>query len=815
MRVRLERRDAGDDTIAFGARAACAAPIARLTYRTRTGALLRVDGAVAGAFDGKHATIDVPWKPGEHELTLTVERRALPIAGLPAGDGVRWRLMLARAAETPRETIEIVASPAVYGALAGAVAHEPPMVGHAHLDVAWLWTNADARRKAARTFATALRQLELDDRFVFAQSQPQLYAWVAADEPALFARVCERIGEGWDASVASMWVEPDLHAISGESILRQFLYGMRFARERLGTDPRVVWLPDTFGFPSTLPTLAVHAGLHAFATAKLQWNETTRWPHPQFCWYGDDGSCLVSAVLDRYDGPATRARADIASERRELLVHGYGDGGGGVTDEELRDADRATRPWCDVASWFDGVELRVLPAWRGELYLETHRGTYTTHRDVKSRNAALERALGEAEELVAWCAAVRAPASAVKPLAEDLRNAWPLVLKNQFHDVIAGTAVAAVYGDAHADYDRAERIVERVAAGARSILPRADLVLRAVPVPPVEDEHGFAFANAYVSARVKRDGTLVELRGVDGPDLVSIANGLMMYVDTPRRWDAWNLDASYERHPKRLTPGAARVVDDALEIELAGHGAAIVMRVALNEGEPYVRFELTVRWSATHRILRAEHRFAIDAREACFGQPHGTLVRTAAPQTPAERTRFEVPAQRFVHVTDGTHGAAIFAPDTYGWSAFALRRGGIRVGMSLLRAPAWPDPSADRGDRTIAYAIAPTAGATTGDLEAAWRDYAEPDRVRLFTCDDPAVLVVATKPADDGDGVIVRVRECDGSGRRVDLICGGRMRAAECVDACERPIAGEVAVDGERLGFMLPAFALRSFRIRP
>jgi alpha-mannosidase len=457
----------------------------------------------------------------------------------------------------------------------------------------------------------------------------------------------------------------------------------------------------------------------------------------------------------------------------------------------------------------------VIPAWRGELYLETHRGTYTTHRDVKSRNAALERALGEAEELVAWCAAVRAPAGAIKPLADDLRNAWPLVLKNQFHDVIAGTSIAAVYRDVHADYDRAERIVERVIAGARSVLPRADLVLRATPVPPVEDEDGFTFTNAFVFARVRRDGTLVELRGIDGPDLVSIANGLMMYADTPRSWDAWNLDASYERHPRRLTPGAARVVDDALEVELAGHGAAIVVRVALNAGEPYVRFELTVRWAASHRILRAEHRFAIDAREARFGQPHGTLVRTAAPQTPAERVRFEVPAQRFVHVTDGTHGAAIFAPDTYGWSAFALRRGGIRVGMSLLRAPSWPDPSADRGDHAIAYAIAPTAGATIGDLEAAWRDYAEPDRVRLFTCEDPAVLVVATKPADDGEGVIVRVRECNGEGRRADVICGGRMRTAEPVDACERPIAGDVVVDGERMTFMLPAFALRSFRIRP
>jgi alpha-mannosidase len=815
MRVRLERREADASTMTLAARVTCETRIARITYPTRTGALLQVDGLAAGAFDGKHPTIDLPWTPGEHEIVLKVERRALPIAGLPSGDGVRWRLMLARAAEVPHETLEVVPSPFAYGAHDDAIASDPPQVGHAHLDVAWLWTYADARRKAVRTFATALRQLALDDRFVFAQSQSQLYAWVQADAPELLARVREHIGRGWDASVAAMWVEPDLNAISGESILRQFAAGARYAREALDVVPDVVWLPDTFGFPATLPTLAVHAGMRAFATTKLQWNETTRWPHAQFSWYGDDGSRLIAAVLDRYDGEATVARAKIARERRELLVHGYGDGGGGVTDAELRAADASRLPWRDVAGWFADVDVRVLPAWRGELYLETHRGTYTTHRDVKSRNAALERALGEAEELVAWCAAVRAPAGTIKPLADDLRNAWPLVLKNQVHDVIAGTSITEVYRDAHADYDRAERIVDRVREGARSLLPRADITLRATPIVPVEDEDGYLLANDYVRARVRRDGTLVELRGIDGPNLVSIANGLMLFVDRPRAWDAWNLEASYERRPRRLVPGTARVVNDGLEVELAGDGAAIIARIALNAGEPYVRIELAVRWAATHRILRAEHRFAIETREARFGQPHGTLVRTAAPQTRAERVRFEVPAQRFVHVTDGTRGAAIFAPDTYGWSAFALRGGGIRVGMSLLRAPLWPDPTADRGDHTIAYAIAPTAGATIGDLEAAWRDYAEPDRVRLFTCDDPAVLVVATKPADDGDGVIVRVRECNGDARRVDLICGGRMRAAEAVDACERPSAGEALVDGECLSFMLPAFALRSFRVRP
>ena len=817
MRVRLERCAEDERTVTLRGEVTFGDRVMRLTYPTRTGALLRIDGAVAGAFDGKHLTIDLPPLAGAHDVTLTVERRSMPISGLPAGDGVRWRWMLARAGQTPHLELGVAPSPATYGTAADATAAgNPPMIGHAHLDCAWFWTYADARRKALRTFATALRQMTIDDRYVYAQSQPQQYAWVESDDPGLFARVRERAGRGWDASVATMWVEPDLHAPSGESILRQFAYGVHFITEKLGIVPEVVWLPDTFGFPNTLPTLAAHAGAPYFATTKLQWNETTRWPYPQFCWYGDDGSHIVSAVIDRYDSEATQQRKATARERNEILVHGYGDGGGGVLDREIAGEDRATAPWTPLARWFADVDGRTLPQFRGELYLETHRGTYTTHRDIKSRNAALERGLGEAEELCAWCVGVRAPASAIAPLRDDLRTAWTIVLRNQFHDVMAGSAIGPVYADVRAEYEKADRIVERVIASARSILPRADVVLEpAPPIAPTEDDGSFVFVNAYVRARVRRDGTIVELTGVDGRNVAAIANGLMLYIDKPRTYDAWNLDVSYERKPRRLKAGGARIEDGALIVELKGDGTAIAMRIALGAGEPYLRIELNVNWQARHRILRVEHRFALQTKDVRFGMPHGSLVRSAVLRTPAERARFEVPAQRWVHATDGDAGIAILAPDIYGWSALALRKGGIRIGSSLLRSPVWPDPNADRGEHHIAYALAPTAGATVGALEAAWRDYAEPERVRLFTCDDPAVFVVATKPADDGNGIIVRVRECDGEKRNVELRCGGRIRTASPVDACERDIAGEIAVDGERMRFVLPAFSLRAYRVLP
>jgi alpha-mannosidase len=794
MRVRLERRADDDATVTLAARATFPDGPLRLHYPTRTGALLRVDGAARGAFDSLHETIELPPLPGEHDVSLEVERRSLPTSDLPSGDGVRWRLMLAREEQSPPDRLEI--RPANPPSAGRAV--DVPLIGHSHLDVAWLWTYDAARRKAVRTFATALRQMELDGRFVYAQSQPQLYRWVFAADASFADRVRARLATGWDASVAPMWVEPDLHAPSGESILRQFAHGIRWMRDQLGVQPAVAWLPDTFGFPSTFPMLAAHAGVTSFMTTKLQWNDTTRWPYPQFRWFSDDGSSIVAAVVDSYEGDVTAQRLATARGRDEFLIVGHGDGGGGVIDADLTAVERGTNPWTTAAAWFAGVASAPLPDYRGELYLETHRGTYTTHRDVKRRNAELERGLAAAEEVAAWCVAVRAPQSVRASLADDLRHAWQIVLRGQFHDVMAGTAIGAVYADVEAEHDRAAAIVARVREAAASILPRSD-VRPAAPesVAPQREGQDWILRNAFVRARVAADGTIAEFA----------------YRDHPKKWDAWNLDPAASRKPLPVIPDGASVEDGDLVVRLAaGKASRISMRVALGGDEPWLRVACVVAWNEDHALLRAEHQVASAARDVRYGQPHGTIVRTAYPKSPAEHAQFEVPAQRWAHVNDGTDGLAVFASDLYGWNA---NGGGdwLTLGTSLLRAPRWPDPGADRGEQRLEYALVPTAGASISALEHAWSVYAEEERVRLFTCDDPAILIVATAPTDDGSAVVVRVRECDGEPRRVALRCGGRMRAAECIDAVERPVPGSVDIADEDLVFDLEAYGLRSFRV--
>lgn len=778
---------------------------------------MRVDGIAIAAFDREHDVAVVAGAPSPRELTLEVELAALPTHGLPSGPGLRWIMLQRAASQRPRTTIELVEPP--------SLAHPPPphdgpvLLAHAHLDLAWLWTFAEGRRKAVRTLLNALQLASREREYVFVQSQPALYAGIEHDEPQLFERVRSAVEAGHiDPSIAAPWVETDCNIPSGETLLRQLAYGMSYIEQRFGMTPSIAWLPDTFGFPNTLPQLLVYAGVRYFATTKLQWNDTTRWPHPQFIWRGPDGSAVVSAVLAGYDGAPTPERVAKARERSEPLVVGYGDGGGGPNDAIVREAGAIGR-WSGARRWFEQLAQGAdrLPRVDGELYLEYHRGVFTTHHDVKARRFALEAALDEVEELCAWCVAVRAPKNLTAPLSADVRNAWPYLLRGDFHDVVCGTSIASVYGELDADYERVERACARVRDAAYSLLPRAE----GLPgngereVAPREDDDAFVFENDRLAARVRRDGTIVDLHRVGEPNLVTGANVLRAYVDRPKAWDAWNLDRGYDKRAVRIRPGGSEIEDDGLVVRYRLRDSTIVVRIALGEHDPYLRVAAAVLWEERHTILRVENWLAIDARVATFGSPHGTIDRSTVIETDAERAKFEVPGQRFARVDGPSGGFALFATDNYGWNARTLGRGGVHVGLSLLRGPVWPDPGVDRGEQRFAWALAPLASGTgIGALEQQWRAYAYPPRVRLFTSEDPGLLVVACKPADDDDGVVVRVRECEGASRRMRIHFGGRARTVESCDARERRIEREAALDDGTIVASIEPYELRTFRIR-
>jgi alpha-mannosidase len=381
------------------------------------------------------------------------------------------------------------------------------LIGHAHLDLAWLWPLEETRRKAKRTFASVLGLMDRYEEFTFNQSSAQLYEWVERDAPELFERIKEHVAEGRWETVGGSWVEPDCQIPSGESFTRQLFYGQRYFEERFGHRSAVAWFPDTFGYSPGLPQLLRGAGLSGFFTYKLNWSETNRFPHDLFVWEGIDGSRVVAHT---FENPGTDYNGDITpldlygtwrnfrgkrNYRESLFSFGWGDGGGGPSEKMLENYGRLkdfpAMPRLRMArvdEFFASLPEDGLPRWTGELYLELHRGTLTTQAKVKKLNREAEHRLLEAEAF----AAVAALSGAPYP-AEELERLWKVLLLNQFHDILPGTSISEVYQDAH-------RQLEETVSGAERLRDEAlhDL---AQGTEPADSERCVLVANAALHPR--------------------------------------------------------------------------------------------------------------------------------------------------------------------------------------------------------------------------------------------------------------------------------------------------------------------------
>ncbi len=363
-------------------------------------------------------------------------------------------------------------------------------VGHAHIDVAWLWTLDQTRRKAGRTFHNVLRLMEQYPDFCFVQSQPQLYDYVRQDYPQLFEAITQRAKAGQWEPIGGMWVEADCKLSGSESLARQLLLGRNFFREHFGegAESEVLWLPDVFGYAWDLPQLIKEAGLTYFFTIKIGWSQYNRLPYNSFWWQGLDGSRVLthfsptkepgSAFASTYNAAATPGQVlgtwrnfqqkdwGKAGQIPSLLMsYGYGDGGGGPTREMQENiGEMATFPATPrvrkgkVIDFFRQLEETAvgeasvghrLPTWNGELYLEYHRGTYTTQARNKRANRKSEFLLHDAEFLATMAAVF--DASYQYP-HELLQEAWELVCLNQFHDIIPGSSIGAVYVESQEQY---------------------------------------------------------------------------------------------------------------------------------------------------------------------------------------------------------------------------------------------------------------------------------------------------------------------------------------------------------------------------
>lgn len=362
---------------------------------------------------------------------------------------------------------------------ANASATNVAVHGHSHIDVAWLWPYRETKRKCSRTFSTVMRLMEQYPEYIFSQSQAQLYEFTKHNYPTLYEEIKKRVKEGrWDVT-GSMWVEADCNLSSGESLVRQVLVGKNFYKDEFGVETDVLWLPDVFGYAAALPQILKKARVNYFSTIKINWSQFNHFPYNTFYWQGIDGTKVLAHFppttdYNAYPEPRklTQQIRDFAEKDRcdwSLLSYGWGDGGGGPDRRHLEFLKRSKNleglPRCkqmSVSEFFHKADdCPDLPEWVGELYLELHRGTYTTQGHNKWFNRKSELLYRDAELLCS----VAAPMGLEYPRAELLVQ-WKRILCNQFHDVIPGSSIRAVYEDTDLMYPEIMAIGEKAAADA-------------------------------------------------------------------------------------------------------------------------------------------------------------------------------------------------------------------------------------------------------------------------------------------------------------------------------------------------------------
>lgn len=730
---------------------------------------------------------------------------------------------------------------AVLATPASPSSHQLTAVGHAHIDSAWLWPIRETVRKVARTFSNVLDLMRTEDDFVFAASSAQQYAWMKEHYPELFGRMKDAVAAGRFAPVGGMWVESDTNMPGSEALARQFVEGKRFFLEEFGVEPLEVWLPDSFGYSAALPQIITAAGSRWFLTQKISWNETNRMPHHTFLWEGIDGTRVFTHFppVDTYNSElsaaelalAERQFAEKADASHSLVPFGWGDGGGGPTREMIaaarRTADLEGSPRVRLGSpsqFFSDAEAEYTepPVWSGELYLEYHRGTYSAQARTKRGNRRSEHLLRAAE---LWATIDTVRTGAPYP-AGQLRSLWQTVLLHQFHDILPGTSIAWVHQEAEATYARVAAELQKIIDTAvRSLTGEGDraLTVNAAPMPlagapalgvaeaasvlpvvPERDGDGWSFRHERFHWAI--DGRGLVVGAVDlttGRELIDPAfpaGVLQLFRDTPREWDAWNIDAEDGTLGTTLADVVEIVADGAdLVVHRRFGSSELEQRYSVDPFSGALEIALRLDWHERQKMLKIAFPLRVRAERAESEIQFGHVSRPVHANTTWDAAKFETVAHRWIRVVEGGYGVAVANDSSYGHDVQRApgADGGARTvaRVTLVRAPLFPDPEADQGAHEFRVSLLPSA--TVADaIGEGLRLNLPPVAVRgadevapLLTLDDPGVVVEAVKLADDGSGdVIVRLYEGLGSSRTARVTAGFAVTAVTQTDLLEREI---------------------------
>lgn len=816
----------------------------------------------------------------------------------------------------------------IYKRLAGSDDVIATCIGHTHIDVAWWWTVEQSREKAVRSFATVLRFMEEFPDYKFMSSQPQLYQFVKDRYPDLYEKIKKRIKEGrWEAE-GGMWVEADCNVTSGESLVRQFLHGKQFFKEEFDKDNKILWLPDVFGYSAALPQILKKSGIKYFMTTKIAWNQFNKLPMDTFWWKGIDGTEIFTHLITTQDegqakdsfyttyngklDPVCLMRGWERYQHKELnndilISYGYGDGGGGPTREMLETGKRmqsgvigSPKVRMDFSrKYFDELYARVadnpdMPRWVGELYLEYHRGTYTSMARNKRANRKCELLWQDVEFFSVVAALCGVPFDKA-----EMHKSWEVILLNQFHDILPGSSIKEVYDVTKVEYDallkRGEELVAQkinAIAGASKAksgdlvvfnslsFPRNDAVILDDPAfvnatslqdaggnkypvqrthdnkvvfrpaalapkgltvftpcidkepsPPIITIKGSAIDTPFYSITLDKSGQFSSIFDKQaGRELLKKGekgNVLRVYEDKPIYYDNWDIDIYYTQK--------SWVADNVIKLEWTENGpiravlhverkfldSVIKQNIIFYTGSRRIDFDTYVDWKQHQLLLKCEFPIDVNASEATYDIQFGSVKRPTHKNTSWDAAKFEVCGHKWADLSEGGYGMALLNDCKYGYS---ITEG--KMTLSLIKSGILPNPTTDQEEHFFTYAILPhtdtperanvAAEAYCLNIPARGVRAAAPTGMlelnSLVTIDAPNVIIETIKPAEDLNGVIVRMYENQNKRTNAVLTWHDTFASITECDLMEQPISPPVE-NAKAASFTVKPYEIKTFRI--
>ncbi len=767
-------------------------------------------------------------------------------------------------------------------------------VGHTHIDLAWLWRYRHTREKAVRSFLTVNRLMDRYPAYLFMHTSPQLYEAVKQDMPSLYEQIKERVQQGrWEPSGA-MWVESDCNVPSGESLVRQLLYGKRFFRKEFGKESTFLWLPDVFGYSWALPQLLKLAKVDTFVTTKISWNDTNRQPHDTFWWRGIDGTEVMTHFITTPDTQPTtpfytyngyvqaqsiqgvwQSYQDKDINNELLVCYGYGDGGGGPNRDMLENIEALKQiPGIPevrtslVGEYLEGLHKKVTKngqkaaVWDGELYLEFHRGTYTSQAKIKRMNRKLELAYRNAECLQTLASLAENSFSSYPDAM--LENGWKLILKNQFHDILPGSSIHEVYEDTEKDYEMAMSWAEKAQTDAQVKLQitedadsytvfnstsfeRTSLVrlphgacevvtvapLSSAQIHPISHKEPSPFIvgknsldTPHSTLRWNEKGHLISLfdKAADREVLSGVGNVLEVSEDRPRAFDAWELESTIGLKTE--------YVEDIEQIEVLEQGplsacvrfiwryrhSRIVEDLIVYAHTPRIDFHVVADWQEKAKIMRVA--FPVDVRSsvARYDIQFGSLERPTHMNTSWDAAKFEVVGHQWADLAETGFAVALLNDCKYGYD---IHNNVMR--LSLVKSSEYPDHTAEQGAHEFTYAlyVHTEPWHESRLMEEAW-DLNDPmlvipgsmqSHIPRFDFSQCKAALDSLKKSEDGEDVIIRLHENRGGKRQIKIGLPATCKAWMLVDLLEEPMEDAWHED-LLIEYCLHPFEVATFRVR-